>query len=266
MHDRTWATSAGWTATTRSAAPCSRWSSCFEDSSTVDELGIGSVRDTFSNALFPGTSTLHTRVKYFLFVPWLINDVARHRWPVERALAELRGRETRLIGALLAGEESEGVIGRDARSTLKRMPSELYWASLGHVGVRRWRTSISGYFRNANQHAAPGRGPRRSRTSAPNASGWPPSPDAGEPARHHVLRPGQRGGRVPQGRIADATRGSLFAWLAVHHPASEAVWVWDHEARDDFPDGPGRPDRPRPEGAPHRNRRPPSCTTSSWPR
>ena len=54
----------------------------FEDSSTVDELGIGSVRDTFSNAFFPGTSTLHTRVKYFLFVAWLANDVARHRWPV----------------------------------------------------------------------------------------------------------------------------------------------------------------------------------------
>ncbi|WP_425411228.1 DUF6361 family protein [Nocardioides insulae] len=35
----------------------------FEDSSTVHELGIGSVRDTFANTFFPGASTLHTRVK-----------------------------------------------------------------------------------------------------------------------------------------------------------------------------------------------------------
>src|SRR6476661_999087 len=87
----------------------------FEDSSTVDELGIGSVRDTFSNAFFPGTSTLHTRARYLLFVAWLVNDVARHRWPAERAHAELRSRETKLIHALLAGEEDQGVIGRDAK-------------------------------------------------------------------------------------------------------------------------------------------------------
>ncbi len=125
----------------------------FEDSSTVDELGIGSVRDTFSNAFFPGTSTLHTRAKYFLFIAWLVNDVARHRWPVERSLTELRSREVKLIHALIAGAESQGVIGREAKSTLKSMPSELYWASLEHWGVRHWRSSLSGYFRNAAHHA-----------------------------------------------------------------------------------------------------------------
>src|SRR4051794_29837323 len=125
----------------------------FEDSSTVDELGIGSVRDTFSNALFPGTSTLHTRVKYFLFVPWIVNGVARHRWPVERSIVELRRRETELIAALLTGGETEGVIGSEAKRALKTMPSSLYWASIEPVGIRRWRTSISGYFRNAIQHA-----------------------------------------------------------------------------------------------------------------
>lgn len=125
----------------------------FEDSSTVDELGIGSVRDAFSNALFPGTSTLHTRVKYFLFVPWLVNDVAQHRWPLDRSLAEMRKRETTLISALLAGGEDQGVIGRDAKGTLKRMPSELYWPGLETVGIRRWRTSIAGYFRNSVRHS-----------------------------------------------------------------------------------------------------------------
>ena len=35
-----------------------------------DELGIGQIRDALSDLLFPGTSTLQTRARYFLFVPW----------------------------------------------------------------------------------------------------------------------------------------------------------------------------------------------------
>jgi hypothetical protein len=33
----------------------------FRERDTVDELGVGVVRDTFSDLLFPGTSTLHSR-------------------------------------------------------------------------------------------------------------------------------------------------------------------------------------------------------------
>jgi hypothetical protein len=41
------------------------------ESSTVDELGLGLVRDAFADLLFPGTSTIQTRARYFLFVPWI---------------------------------------------------------------------------------------------------------------------------------------------------------------------------------------------------
>ena len=34
---------------------------------TIDELGIGSVRDSIANILFPGTTTIQTRAKYMLF-------------------------------------------------------------------------------------------------------------------------------------------------------------------------------------------------------
>ena len=44
----------------------------FRDKGTVDELGIGTLRDTFSDYLFPGTSTLHTRARYLLFVAWAL--------------------------------------------------------------------------------------------------------------------------------------------------------------------------------------------------
>jgi hypothetical protein len=36
---------------------------------TVDQLGIGTVRDAIADILFPGTSTIQTRARYFLFVP-----------------------------------------------------------------------------------------------------------------------------------------------------------------------------------------------------
>jgi hypothetical protein len=207
----------------------------FEDSSTVDELGIGSVRDTFSNAFFPGTSTLHTRARYLLFVAWLVNDVARHRWPTERAQAELRSRETKLIHALLAGGEDQGVIGRDAKGTLKTMPSGLYWASLEHLGVRHWRTSIGGYFRNAVQHRRITDDPDAD-LEGPDSLGMtalPPAPAALLDATSFDLD--RTEAEYLRIRIAESTRGTALAWLAVNHPQSEATWLWEHEALGDFP-------------------------------
>lgn len=43
----------------------------------VDELGIGVIRDAFANYFFPGTSTIQTRAKYFLIVPYMLTLVTR---------------------------------------------------------------------------------------------------------------------------------------------------------------------------------------------
>jgi len=43
----------------------------FKEEGTLDELGSGSIRDALANALFPGTSYQHTRLRYVLFIPWL---------------------------------------------------------------------------------------------------------------------------------------------------------------------------------------------------
>jgi hypothetical protein len=48
--------------------------------STVDELGLGPVRDAFADMLFPGTSTIQTRARYFLFVPWQYAELERLRF------------------------------------------------------------------------------------------------------------------------------------------------------------------------------------------
>ena len=43
----------------------------------VDELGIGIIRDSFSDIFFPGTSTIQTRAKYFLLTPYLLSELGR---------------------------------------------------------------------------------------------------------------------------------------------------------------------------------------------
>jgi hypothetical protein len=48
----------------------------------IDELGIGVIRDSFSDSLFPGISTIQTRAKYFLTVPRLFKDY--EKLPVHR--------------------------------------------------------------------------------------------------------------------------------------------------------------------------------------
>lgn len=40
----------------------------FSDTATLDDLGIGQVRDGLSDLMFPGTSTVHARPRYFLII------------------------------------------------------------------------------------------------------------------------------------------------------------------------------------------------------
>ena len=48
-----------------------------QEKGTLDELGIAPIRDGFANIFFPGTSTIQTRAKYFLIVPYALRDLER---------------------------------------------------------------------------------------------------------------------------------------------------------------------------------------------
>ncbi len=51
----------------------------FQDKGTVDELGVGTVRDALADHLFPGISTIQTRARYFLFIPWVALSLEHDR-------------------------------------------------------------------------------------------------------------------------------------------------------------------------------------------
>ena len=107
----------------------------FRDSSTVDELGIGPIRDGFSDLLFPGTSTLHTRLRYVLFIPWLMQKASDTGRPPDQQAADFKEFEYKLIRVLLSGGETAGVLGRRAGKKLKRLPSEVYQTALNRWGI-----------------------------------------------------------------------------------------------------------------------------------
>ena len=80
----------------------------------VDELGIGIVRDAFANYFFPGTSTIQTRAKYFLIVPYVLREAVDGRYgkDVNRILRAIDSAEKDCgIRLLNADPKAEGVIG-----------------------------------------------------------------------------------------------------------------------------------------------------------
>lgn len=103
---------------------------------SLDELGIGSVRDALSDRLFPGTSTLHTRARYHLFIPWAYEQAVTRGGSGSLA-PRVRATEVELIAALKRHHgDTRGLIGRDAGAKLQNMPSTVYWQGLHVWGIR----------------------------------------------------------------------------------------------------------------------------------
>ena len=101
-----------------------------------DELGLGTIRDSFADLFFPGLSTIQERVRYFLFVQWCC-EIAARQGDAERIVEELRKAEVALIKTLSLLGDDEGVIGIQSQEDLERMPSEIYWNGLSVLGMRR---------------------------------------------------------------------------------------------------------------------------------
>ncbi|MGV0731531.1 DUF6361 family protein [Mycolicibacter sinensis] len=107
----------------------------FSERESRDELGIGQVRDALSDLMWPGTSVLFTRARYFLFIPWCFRAAAKTRHDIDGAKTRADQNERRLIGALGAAGETDGVIGANVGAALKNLPSALYWGAMRVHGV-----------------------------------------------------------------------------------------------------------------------------------
>lgn len=110
------------------------------DQGTLDELGIASIRDGFSELFFPGTTTIQTRAKYFFIVPYALRDLelGKETNPA-KAMQELDRVEQKCGKTFLKNNPGmDGIIGSRALSSggwVKRSPADIYWAGLRKYGI-----------------------------------------------------------------------------------------------------------------------------------
>ena len=109
---------------------------------TLDELGIGALRDGFADLMFPGFSTIQTRAKYFITVPRIIRDYLQLTPAQQRRQslqAYLEEQETQLADLLRdrhSDKSQTGISGfsLEEGQSISRQPSSIYW-----VGLRTWK-------------------------------------------------------------------------------------------------------------------------------
>ena len=77
----------------------------FSQRESRDELGLGQIRDTLSDTLFPGTSVLLTRARYFLFVPWLYRGGAKRGYRDSRLTSWVESPGKGVLSMCCAREE-----------------------------------------------------------------------------------------------------------------------------------------------------------------
>lgn len=123
-----------------------------QEEGTVDQLGIGIIRDGFANYFFPGTSTVQTRAKYFLIVPYAIKEVTKD-WNgknVTDALRKLDDVEHKCGLIMYYKADNSGVIGKNTLpySWVSRTPSNIYWNGIKTYNIFKHSDfSIAEYFR-----------------------------------------------------------------------------------------------------------------------
>ena len=120
----------------------------FSDTSTLDDIGIGQVRDSLADQMFPATSTVHARARYFLFIPW-IHSAAAAKFSGTAVLSKANDQERKLIETMKAAGHTQGLIGRRAGASVAILPSNIYWSALGQLGIRddtakqtSWKVSV----------------------------------------------------------------------------------------------------------------------------
>ncbi len=216
----------------------------FRERDTRDELGIGSIRDALSELLFPGTSTIQTRPKYFLFIPWVYQIAESYaRWK-RPSFAQVAGRareeEIRLRHALVKEGEQEGVIGYEAGASLKRLPSSVYWNGMSVWGIRLFPGSLR-QFHNALRFPSP-----RFRAAeaegdyeAPRRDGyWHPGllPKPQDFPNGQTLKLSLEEARYLQDRIRAMVPGTLLTWMVDNADPVDGVEApWAHPQVGELP-------------------------------
>lgn len=106
----------------------------------IDELGIGRIRDFYSDQMFPGISTLHQHAKYFALMPLLYREAVKSRYDhLGDVRSVIRNLEISLTRRLVEGSPgASGITGSDSLKTgsyVKYDPMYIYGTALRSYGI-----------------------------------------------------------------------------------------------------------------------------------
>ena len=203
----------------------------FKEQGTVDEMGLGPVRDALSQVLFPGITSIQTRLRYVLFVPWIYKLMEQRRISADRIAEEARKMEVHLI-APLSMTKAQGVIGVHARGRLQRLPSAVYWGCLRRWGIfqhgrdQYWYHSQFDRLRKAAQFVDRADDPGVTWQGHTNWHPRLPEPPKGFP-EEATFDLTETEATFIQGRIQDRCAGSLLAQLASRPREQMAANYWE---------------------------------------
>lgn len=133
-----------------------------KESGTLDELGIGQIRDAFADLLFPGFSTIQTRAKYLITVPRIFRDYhllsasQKKRKKLYKYLADSEDEVAKRLVAKHASSE-DGIIGSTMvdKGGVSRRPSSVYWNAFRQFGIIKDTTSLKEFcleYEKDNEH------------------------------------------------------------------------------------------------------------------
>jgi hypothetical protein len=217
----------------------------FRSKEALDELGIGTIRDALADQLFPGISTVMTRARYFLFVPWMYRRLEEKEIS-SREIADLaRGAELRLVEPIEGSLDNAGNIGRQAKNALRRLPSSIYWHGLAVWGIRQFPGAQSQYHRyvdrfyqerQARKKRSEERDAELKENGRPNwHEGLVPPPENFPKECSLALTRREAEYLTDRIRLSAGCRDSVLQELAdPQRKAREVDFVWDHDHLEQF--------------------------------
>ncbi|MBI3969914.1 MAG: hypothetical protein HY332_01375 [Chloroflexi bacterium] len=214
----------------------------FREQDTRDELGLGAVRNGMADLLFPGTSTIQTRAKYFLLIPWIHLRLEQRRVPSAQVASYARGAELQLISVLASSDDNEGVIGIQAGKHLQRLPSNVYWQGLGQWGIRIYPGSQDQYYRSLDSFYASAANTQRDDDGEPvegrlsrNWHAGLPAPPPEFPAKVSLSLSADEAEYLRE-RLLTRAPGTLLAFLVDRgRKAERTAFPWSHHQLAEFP-------------------------------
>lgn len=213
----------------------------FREKDTRDELGIAGIRDAFSDMLFPGTGALQTRARYFFFVPWMYSEFEAKRVASAEIARRSRTFEITLIDRLADSADPAGTIGIQARTSLQRVPSSVYWNGLKVLRISQFPGSQAEYQRSLDRRAAAAATARKNddgEVVGGVARAWHaslPSAPAEFPSKATFALTVPEA-RYLKGRVLENHRRSLFAFMLDHdYEDADCRFAWEHPVSQDAP-------------------------------